>query len=107
MLDRLMVSVSLAFLAVIASTGVAYAASDREKVAIGTFFVAVGVIVVLSIAYALKRALGLEKPLPPEDVHLEEHTAHAAAPEPGFAVEHEHAGSGAAASSDADHQAHP
>ena len=98
MLGRLTVSLSLALLAVVASTSVAQAASDTENVAIGTFLVAVGVIVVLSAAYGVKRALGLEKPVPAEDFHLEEHAAHAAAPEPDFAVEHERTSTGAAAS---------
>ncbi|MPZ47767.1 MAG: hypothetical protein GEU75_00345 [Dehalococcoidia bacterium] len=66
MLNRVTVSLSLALLAVIATTGVASAATDQEKVAVGTFLLAVGIMAFLALIYFLKRALGLEKALPAE-----------------------------------------
>jgi hypothetical protein len=66
MLNRLTVSLSVALLGILASTGAAHAATETEEVVIGTFLVAVALIVVLLIAYGLKRAFGLEKLPPPE-----------------------------------------
>jgi hypothetical protein len=67
MLNRATVSLSLALLAVIATTGAAQAATDTERVAVGTFLVAVLLMIVISIVYVLKRAFGLETKLPPPE----------------------------------------
>ncbi len=52
-----------------ASAGAASAAlsPDATEVVLGTFGAALGVIFFLSVVYALKRALGLEKDLPPPE----------------------------------------
>lgn len=68
MLARLSVSVLLALLAVVATTGVSFAAEnpDRDEVLIGTFLVALGTMFVLFVFYLIRRVLGLDKAPPPE-----------------------------------------
>lgn len=67
MLNRLTVSLALALLGVFAATAPAFAADnpDKEEIAIGTFLIAVGVMFVLFLAYAIRRAFGLDK-MPPD-----------------------------------------
>jgi amino acid transporter len=69
MLNRYTTALSLALLAVFASTGVASAAiqvNDRNDVMLVTGIAAVIAMVLLTIAYAVKHALGLDKMPPPE-----------------------------------------
>ena len=68
MLNRVTVSLGVALLAVVASTGVASAAivEDADGVMILTGSICVVLMLLLLLAYGAKRALGLEKPLTPE-----------------------------------------
>ena len=68
MQGRTAFAIGLALAGFLATTGVAGAARSPEltKIAIGTFLVFLGVMIFLSIIYAIKVATGIEKPLPPE-----------------------------------------
>ena len=67
MVERLAFATSIAALGFLAATRVAGAARSPHlaAVAIGTFLVALGLMLFLSIIYAIKLAAGIEKPLPP------------------------------------------
>ena len=76
MLNRVTVAIGLALLVMIASTGVSSAASpDLEEVAIGTFLVALALMVLLLGIYLLKHAFGLDRMPPAEQDPGEHHTA--------------------------------
>lgn len=71
MLQRVGLSLTLAFIAFVGATGVSSAqglTDEQVRVAVGTFAVAVGAMVVLFFFYLLKRALGGFN-LPPVDEH--------------------------------------
>ena len=69
---RALTAAGLAISAFIANTAIAGAARSPEltKIAIGTFLVALGLMIFLSIVYAIKVATGIERPLPPEDPNI-------------------------------------
>ena len=67
MLNRLVASLGLVLAAFAATTGVSNAAIDsRSEVMYVTAAVVIGIVVILSIAYATAHALGLDKPSIPE-----------------------------------------
>jgi hypothetical protein len=68
MLNRVTLALSLALLAFAASTGAAQAARgpDAEEVIVITSLVSVALMLVLLIAWLIKRAVGLDKLPPPE-----------------------------------------
>jgi hypothetical protein len=72
MLKRLLMALPYVILGVIASTQVAHADFDpsRDELAIGTFFVALGLMVFFTIAYAIASFLGINKP---GDVEIPDH----------------------------------
>ena len=69
MLARSSLALALGLSFVLATTGLGEAARgpDATPVGLGTFAVAVGFLVFLSIVYSVKRALGLVKPPPPPE----------------------------------------
>ena len=68
---RALTAAGLALCGFIASTAVAGAARSPEltKIAIGTFLVALGLMLFLATIYAIKVATGIVRPLPPEDLN--------------------------------------
>ena len=67
MLNRYTVSLGLALLAMVATTGISYAADDRMKVEVGTFLVAAGLMAFLLLVYLAKWLLGATNTLPPPE----------------------------------------
>jgi hypothetical protein len=69
MRGRAALSIGLALAGFLATTGVAGAARspDLTEIVIGTFLMALGLMLFLSLIYAVKVATGIEKPLPPEE----------------------------------------
>jgi hypothetical protein len=72
MLKRLARALPLAVLGVIATTQGAFAAFDptRDELGIGTFLVALGLMIFLALAYGLVDILGINKP---EEVEIPDH----------------------------------
>jgi hypothetical protein len=69
MFSRIAVSFAVALLGVLAATAPAYADNpDREEIAVGTFLVALGLMLVLFIAYMVRHAFGLDRMPPPESI---------------------------------------
>jgi uncharacterized membrane protein len=74
MLNRVSVALALALLGFLGTTSAAAAASDTEKVMVGTFLVVLAMMALLFGAYLIKRTLGLVRAPPPEPEG--EHGAH-------------------------------
>ena len=60
MLNRVTVSLSLAVLGLVATTGIASAATESQEVMIGVGLLALGSMAALTTVYFLKRLLGVE-----------------------------------------------
>ena len=77
MLARLTISLTLALLAVSATSGAAFAAFDpsRDELMIGTGAVLIAFLTLLTIIAAIKHAFGLDKmpPAPEPDAHASGH----------------------------------
>ena len=76
MLQRLLVSLGLALLALYGSTGSAFAWDpSREEKVIGTFLVALGMMFLLFLLYAVKAMFGLHRQ--PENLDIPDpHSGH-------------------------------
>ncbi len=72
MLKRILLALPYVVLGVIASTQMAMASFDptRDELSIGTFFVALGLMVFLTIVYAIVAFLGINKP---GEVYIPDH----------------------------------
>jgi hypothetical protein len=77
MLERFFTALALAFLASIATTGVSSAAllETQGDVMIATGLVAIGLMVLLFVAYSIKHAFGLDKIPPPLEAEVDPHGA--------------------------------
>lgn len=76
MLQRLTFSLGFALSGLLATTAVAWADFNpsRDEKVIGTFVVALGVMLVLALIYAVKWYFGLDRP--PEDLEVPDHGHH-------------------------------
>jgi hypothetical protein len=71
MLNRTLISLSLALVGFLATTGVTWAAewsdwSDRTKVGVGTFALVLGFMAFLTLMALIRHLLGLDRPPPPD-----------------------------------------